>query len=553
MKTVKISQLFDEHEQTWYDVYRAPGIETKTVTIEVPRDVRETRMVRKQLLRGGADLPSFELCEPELIEAIAFDAEVVHRAGRTGWRDDGARFVTHLEVIGGDKGSLLPPPSSILRAAGEIAVCGDLEDWKKLISVAEYSTVMIVVLCAAFAAAFLSLLERPSFALVLVGRSRGGKTTAQVVVASVIGWGKEEHLPTLNATSAGLLEAGLVFNDCMLPINEIGTAQGAKSEKHRVVSDTTYALMTGKDVVRHSSWSGGGASSSFKVLPIFSSEHSPEEWAARGGEFRDDGETVRLITLPAIREGHETVFDLPPSIKEGSVADWADIQFEKLRLGLPKQRGTAWRAFLKAIIADRAKVLARVKEDMRDFQATMEQSALTPIKRDIISKFALINAGGMAAIDAGILPFDEDTVMQANVRACRRALKSLPDPVADLRADVATLIKKLASGGVIDKDNASAMVMKSMLKADGFFEKMRNRRLYTIRGETFMEYFRSHVRASRVLDWLDEQGLLMHRQERKTASSNAWAQKQVNWPDGSRPRSFCIIIGDGVDLLDLLG
>ena len=553
MKTVKIYELFNEHEQAYYDVYQAPGIETKTVTIEVPRDVREPRAVRKLLLRGGADLPSFELCEHALVEAIAFDGEVVRRAVRTGWRDDGARFVTHLDVVGDDAGRVLPPPSSILRAAGEIEVRGDLKSWKKLIAVAEYSTAMMVALCAAFAAALLSPLERPSFALVLVGRSRGGKTTAQVVVASVIGWGKEEHLPTLNATPAGLLEAGLVFNDCMLPINEIGTAQGAKSEKHRVVSDTTYALMTGKDVMRHSTWSGGGASSSFKVLPIFSSERSPDEWAALGGEAREAGETVRLITLPAIREGDETVFDRPPSIEEGSVADWADVQFEKLRLGLPEQRGTAWRAFLKTIIADRENVLSRVKEDMRVFQAAFEKSALTPIKRDIVSKFALVYAGGMAAIDAGVLPFDEDTIMGANHRACRRALKCLPDPMADLRADVELLMKKLKSGGVIDKMNAPAKVLKSMLKADGFFEQTRHGRVYSIRATTFMTYFRSQVRANRVLDWLDEQGLLLHQKDRRSAS-NAWAQKQVTWPDGiSRPRSICIVINDGADVLELLG
>ena len=343
-----------------------------------------------------------------------------------------------------------------------------------------------------------------------------------------------------------------MFNDHVLPINEIGTASGSKNEKHKVVSDATYALMTGKDTMRHSFSSVGGPRSSFKVLPIFSSEITPDEWAERGGTTRDDGEKVRLISLQAIREGDETVFDRPPSIKSGSVADWAAVHFENLHVNLPDQRGTAWRAFLNAILADRDGVLARAKEDMIAFQTMIGKKATTPIERDIVSKFALVYAGGMAAIDARVLDFDEDTAMEATARACRRALKSLPDPVAELRADLQTLLGKLAGGGVIDKDNASAAVLKSMTKADGFFKTTRYGREYAIRAETFMRYFRSEARAIRVLDWLDEQGLLLHQKDRKPASTT-WARTQVTWPDESRPRCMCIIIADGAEVLELLG
>lgn len=215
---------------------------------------------------------------------------------------------------------------------------------------------MIIALCAAFAAALLSLLNAPSFALVFVGRSRSGKSTAQLVGASAIGFGEEKSLPCLNGTPAGLLAIASAYNDHMLPINEVGTARGAKRDVYEVLHKTTYALMTGQDVLRHPSWTGGmgDVGGSFQVLPLLSSELSPDAWAARRGETRDEGEMARLIGLPVLRAGDRTVFNRAPSnLKGDELHKWTKKRFRRLRRGLPRHRGMAFPAFLDKLVADR--------------------------------------------------------------------------------------------------------------------------------------------------------------------------------------------------------
>ena len=122
----------------------------------------------------------------------------------------------------------------------------------------------------------------------------------------------EESLPTLNATEAGLLETAVACNDAMLPINEVGTARGSKRDTYSTLRPFTYALTSGRDVLRHTSWTGGGKPGTFKTILVLSSERSPDDWASHGGDQRDDGETVRLIGLPVLRPGFTTIFDRRP-------------------------------------------------------------------------------------------------------------------------------------------------------------------------------------------------------------------------------------------------
>ncbi|WP_210253085.1 DUF927 domain-containing protein, partial [Beijerinckia sp. L45] len=89
---------------------------------------------RKLLLKNRADVSGLDHCRGELIVATQSDAPVTHRAGHTGWRDAGKRYVTHREVVGAEDGSVLPPPLSAL--AQNLDLRGTLQGWKDLINVA---------------------------------------------------------------------------------------------------------------------------------------------------------------------------------------------------------------------------------------------------------------------------------------------------------------------------------------------------------------------------------------------------------------------------------
>lgn len=548
----KIFQLFDEDKQVWFDIYEAPGIEGRPITAEVPREVLQLKAVGAHLLSKGAEAASVDDAVA-LGAAIATEAPVVRRAARTGWRDGNRVFVSHRFVAPEEvEGAVLSPHCPLVRAAGQLKICGTLKGWQDLVTVARHSTAMIVALCATFAAPLLALLHRPSFALVLFGPSKVGKSFAQLVAASAMGYGREKDLPTLNATPPGLLAAALGFNDHMLPINEIATARGKKRDIYVVLRDTTYALLSGQDTLRHPSWSAsGGGTSTFGVIGLLSSEVSPDAWAARNGETRDDGEMARLMAVPVLASGCRTIFDRPPSKLGGdALALWEKEQFKRLHQELPNQRGIALRDYLDELLGDFERSQARAGALAALFEERVAKASMSPVARDIVAKFGVLFAGGLIAVEAGVLPLSKKVVAHAVRWACLAALAELPDPQRELRDDLAVLKGRLAGGGIIDLDASTLKELRLMRDADGFHRPRGEGEEFVVRAQVFVGWFGTTVRVRRVLDWLDVEGLLDHGRDRTVKRSNEWAQKQVTWPDATRVRSMCIYLPAGLADLD---
>jgi hypothetical protein len=552
----KTQQLYDEGGLVWFDVYKAIGIENRPISVEVPREERQPNAVRAHLLRKGAEASAVE--DAGLLAAIAAEAPVVRRAARTGWREGNRAFVSHRFVAPeAAEAGLIPPECPLIGATGQSRMRGTLEGWKNLVGVAQHSTMITMALCATFAAPLLALVGRPSFALVLFGPSRVGKSFAQTVAASALGFGREQDLPSLNATRAGLQAAALSFNDHMLPINEVGTARGPKKEVYVALRDTTYALMNGQDTLRHPSWTGaGGAASTFQVICLLSSEISPDAWAARNGETRDEGEMARLIGVPVLASGCHTIFDLPPSNLAGkALLAWEKAQFQRLRRELPNQRGVAFRDYLDALFEDLEEHAALARELVAWFEAKVAKPTMSPVARDIVAKFGVLYAGGILAVDADVLPLDRKAVFPAIRRACLAALAEMPDPAGELRADLANLKERLAGGAILDLDACTQKEKRMMHNADGFQRPRQNGngKEYVVRAQVFAGWFGTPVRSRRILEWLADEGFLDHARDKVAKRSNEWAQKQVTWPDETRVRSISVYLPAGFANLDLHG
>ena len=551
----KIYQLFDEEKQVWFDIYEAPGIEGRPITTEVPREMSGLKAVCAQLLSKGADAAA-AADAVALAAAIATEAPVVRRAARTGWRDGNRAFVSHRFVAPeAAERAVLSPHIPLVGSAGQLRVCGTLEGWRDLVAVGQHSTVMTVALCATFAAPLIALLHRPSFALVLFGPSKVGKSFTQLVAASAMGFGGEKELPTLNATPSGLLAAGLAFDGHMLPINEVGTAQGKKRDIYDVLRETTYGFLGGQDTMRHPSWSGaGGGASTFGVIVLLSSEIAPDAWAARNGETRDDGEMARLIGVPVLAPGHGTIFDRPPPKLSGdALAEWEKAQFKRLHQELPNQRGIALRDYLDFLIQDVEGRTIKAGNLVAIFEAGVATPRLSPVARDIVAKFGLLFAGGVLAVDAGVLPLARKSIGPAVRRACLAALAELPDPQGELRADLAILRERLSSGAITNLMTCSRQETRLIRNADGYRELREGGKGedFFVRAQVFTGWFGTAMRVRRVLEWLDDEGFLDHGRGRTVNRSNEWAQRQVTWPDGTRVRSVSIYAPNGVTDLDV--
>jgi hypothetical protein len=552
----KIHQLYDELGQVWFDLYEAIGIENRPILVEVPREVRQPSIVRAHLLRNGAQASAVD--DTRLAAVIAAEAPVVRRAASTGWRDNNLAFVSHHFVAPeASEAEILSPTSTMEEATGQSRMRGTLEGWQHLAKVAQHSTAMTTALCATFAAPLLRLTGRPSFALVLFGPTRTGKSTVQLVAGSALGFGREQDLPSLNATSAGLSAAGLRFNDHMLPINEIGTAPGPKREVYVGLRDTTYSLMHGRDTLRHPSWTGAsGAAGTFQVICVLSSEFSPDAWAARNGETRDEGEMARLIGVPVLASGHHSVFDRPPSYLEGrALLAWEKLRFQRLREGLPNYRGVAFREYLDFLCEDLDGNAALARELIAWFEGKVGRATMSPVARDIVAKFGVLFAGGILAVDAGVLPLERKAIYPAIRRACLAALAELPDPAGELRSDLATLKDRLTSGAILDLDSRNQKEKRMMHNADGFRRQRENANgtECVVRAQVFAGWFGTVVRARRVLEWLADEGFLDHARDKGAKRSNEWAQKQVTWPDGTRVRSISVYFPAGLTNLDSRG
>lgn len=545
----KIKQLFDEGEQVWYDIYEAPGIEGAVIRATVPRQDQSVAAASRYLLGKGAQLPSISERQGIIGAAIVADAPIVRRAARNGWRDT-TTFVTHRSVASGrdNAEAIVPPNGAFAGSAGHMQDRGDLDGWRSLMLIARFSTAMMVALAAAFAAPLLKIARRPNFGLVLHGPSRSGKSTAQLAGASVLGYGQEEDLPSLNATGPGLLAVAVAFNDHLLAINEVGTARGAKRDVYEVVRETTYGLMNGQDVIRHPNWSGsdGGAAATFQVLVLMSSELSPDAWAARKGEARDEGETARLIGVPVLFNGSRTIFDLAPKPLSGvDLAAWEKKQFQLLREGLPNFRGRAFSTYTEWLARRPEFVENMVRFAVPIFESAVAVPTMSPVARDIVAKFGVLYAGGLMAIAAGVLPLDMGQLGAALKRACLAALAEIPNPQAELIADLKALKAKLSCASVLDTESCTRKQLRLMHNADGF-RQIKNEGLeFVVRSEVFTKWFRSELRRQRVLEWLDAEGFLDHGRDRTTGRSIQWAQRQVTWPDTSRKRSISVYLPGG--------
>lgn len=545
----KTMHLFEEGDQLWYSVYRAIGLKGRPIEAIVPREERSALKVLGNLLNAGADLSVDEATKTSIEAAITANAPTAHRAGQTGWRANQRCFVSLLAVGGRSQdGSTIHRPKNAASSAGaRLSRQGTLEEWQNLVSVARYSTVMMVCLCASFAAPLLSLLNRPSFGLMLYGPSRCGKSTSQLVGASCLGFGIEEDLPTLNATPAGLLNLGLGFGDHALFLNEVGTARGGKKQVPAVLFESTYALMSGRDVTRHPSWSAAnaGGTGTFRILPVLSSEFSPDEWAVRGGIERDPGEVARMIGLSALLGGSAHIFDQLPPEALTDPDRWVRQQFKLLKDGLPLQHGVAFCEYVVRLAHNPAGIRKTAERRVAEFQAALDPQAGDDIGRDIVAKFGVLWAGGLAAIAAGILPLDRKLLSLAVKRACLAALADRPNPARELHDSLTSLAGRLHGGSIIDITSPSRRDISLISKADGTREKQEHGWEYLVRAESFRQWIYQPARRHRLLEHLDEGGYLRHQRPRAAGNSEIWAQCQRVWRDGTRQRSICVFLPNG--------
>jgi hypothetical protein len=163
------------------------------------------------------------------------------------------------------------------------------------------------------------------------------------------------------------------------------------------------------------------------------------------------------------------------------------------------------------------------------------------IIRHMALLFGHVYAAGVLGVRFNILPWPEEFVMTAIKRCWNGARRSLRLESELRRAAIKTL-KRKASGGTVVQASSTKARPERYRNADGFYRRQNGERQLVVRGLRFKDWFSDARQPGILLRWLGERGALANSKlGQHSGSSIVWAESQVEWPDGSRPRSIVIL------------
>jgi Domain of unknown function (DUF927) len=520
----------------------------------VPLDIARSKLGNRKsfvetLRNAGAFFHDDDTLNDDALDRLVRSQSTAQRitfAKATGWRDDGKLFVTPGEVIGANDG-----PSRILPPRGEThhLQCdrqGSLAGWKQHVAEpAHMSSRLAFAICLGLAAPLLRRTELHSFGVLVAGLSKSGKSTLQIAGGSVIGLSTEDQLPSFDITDAGFSELLARSNDLLVPLNEEGLMAGSPAECTARLRRMAYVIAQGSGTTysTRANMSKHGAGCERRSIVLASGEESLDAAAQKAGQTRAPGAMIRFIDLPATRRGAMDIFDLAPAMSDNDQRlRWVQETCMKIRDGAEAHHGIALSALTRKVIRRRTKIEKRLRLLRKKFVDKIATDQDDQIIRHMALLFGHVYAAGVLCVRFNILPWPEEFVMTAIKRCWNGARRSLRLESELRRAAIKTLMRKASGGSVVQASSTKALPQRYR-NADGFHRRQNGERQLVVRGERFKDWFSDSRQPGILLRWLGEGGALANsKRGQHSGSSIVWAESQVEWPDGSRPRSIVILI-----------
>jgi putative DNA primase/helicase len=305
----------------------------------------------------------------------------VRCATQVGWC--GNSFVLPSAVIG-------PAAINVVfqsgeRGQAEYGLRGTLEGWRQdVAALAIGNPVLIMSLSAAFVGPLLEKVNGESGGIHLVDNSSVGKSTAIKAAASV--WGGPRHLRSWNATANGMEGVAAMFNDNLLPLDEI--SECAPHDINRIV----YALANGVGKQRASRSGAARSVVRWRCFVISSGERMISTELLNAGISAKAGQLVRILDLPVARL-HGVWDDLHDLPNGGAFSD-------AIRAAVAKHHGNAGPAFLERLTRDGRNWSEQLEAMKRLAEFSVEGDAGQD--KRVASRFALIAMAGEVATEFGI-------------------------------------------------------------------------------------------------------------------------------------------------------
>jgi hypothetical protein len=465
-------------------------------------------------------------------------AKRINFAARVGWYGGGHKaYVLPNQVIGAASSdvTIRPPQLEPGGYGAGIRRRGEHSEWLRTVAFhAKFSSRMVFGISAALAAPLLGMAHLPSFGILLHGPGKAGKSTMLLAAASMTGYGRERDLPNFRATDPAFGEIPAAFNDSLLPLNELGLLKGSAAEKRHRLRDLAYGFAEGRGTTYSKLAPIDASSTALQWLSILlaTGEETANEIARNAGEIRMVGEAVRWIDLAATRNGAAHVFDrIPKKLPEAERAKWAEERCDKIRRGCRRNHGVAIEQFIAQVIRKRKtvrKMLLALRQEFLDRVIEAEDDAAV---RHLAKCFGHIYAAAVIGVRFKTLPWPTKTVRKCIERCYRDARREMNTETDLLRDALSIMHGKIR--GLPKPDDAD---LKSV---DGFLKGTKPNQAI-IRAEAFKSWFPDPRQPNLLLKFLRSKNALASRRTPKPGIAIVWAESQLTWPDGSRPRSIVI-------------
>ncbi len=353
--------------------------------------------VTRELLRRGLSIVSGK--GKKVLEYIQSCDSITRMTctDKTGWH--GGAYVTPDKVYGD------AATTYIYQGGAEITTgqSGTLEDWQDHVAAyAVGNSRLVFALSAAFAGALVHPAGIESGGFHIFGGSSSGKSTAQLLAASVDG-SPDNRKRSWRATANGLEGVASVHNDSLLILDEMREISGKDA------GETAYMLGNGQGKTRSDRKGEARTAKHWRLLFLSSGEITLGELLQSEGKRVYAGQEVRIADIPAdAGQGMGIIENLHGFANPAMLAD-------HLRYATSQYYGTAGAEWLGYITQFHRQLWDALPQQIADFCAEVAPNVSGQAHR-VCKRFALVAIAGELATQAGLTGWNAGEATQAAKR-----------------------------------------------------------------------------------------------------------------------------------------
>lgn len=372
--------------------------------------------------------------------------ERVTVADRPGWVGH-SYLCASGKVIGAAArhGPFLSPRTNITLPQEQF--CGKLEGWQTEVApFALFSSRLMLAVCASFSGFICRLLKMESGGFHFHGSSSIGKSSCLLFAASV--FGDRKFIESWAITAKASEEVMASRNDSLLIMDELAALGEDPRRASQEAQKFVYKLAEGQGKRRTAGFQA--SPDRWCTVLLSAGEYSLQEHAVVGNYARMEGETVRLVDVPADAGQGFGIFE-----QIGDGVNTSEEFIRRLRVACQENHGRPKTAFLKRLVKslkkDERLIQRRIQEQIDYFVKSHVPPRSPGITHRMASRFALAYAAGVVGVNYSILPYTEEEIYEG-VSACyEAALESAPKTLDEKVIAAQELIRvELAEASPLD-------------------------------------------------------------------------------------------------------